>query len=128
MAAYGTYNTPSGFKLTLYGIIVLIGFFAMFYLVRGMYHEHLPPAINAERAAARKKTRIELNAKATEMLNTAGWVDQNKKLVRLPVSRAMEMIIELYKSPEAGHSNLVARSKKASIPAPAAPAQPSPFE
>ena len=128
MAAYGTYNTPGGFKLTIYGIIVLAGFLVMFYVARAMYHEHTPQPVNAERAAARKKTRIEITAKAEETLKTSGWVDENKKIVRLPIARAMELVIQGYQNPEAGHSNLVERSKKASVPAPAAPAQPSPFE
>jgi|1185.fasta_scaffold1123021_2 hypothetical protein len=128
MASYGTYNSPGGFKLTLYGIVILAAFFVMFLIVRGMYHEHPFQPINAERAQLRKKTRMELTAKATEALNTAGWVDQNKKIVRLPVARAIELTIEAYKRPEAARSNLIARVQKASAPAPAQPAQPSPFE
>jgi hypothetical protein len=125
MATYGTYNSPGGFKLTLYGVVVLAGFFLMYLLVRGMYHEHPTPTINADRAQLRKKTRLEITAKANDALNNAGWVDQNKKIVRLPIARAMELTIERYKQPEASHSNLVARVQKATAPA---PAQPSPFE
>jgi len=125
MATYGNYNSPGGFKLTLYGIVIFAAFFFMFYLVRGMYHEQPYQPINADRALARKKARTELTAKATEALNTAGWVDQNKKIVRLPVGRAMALTIEAYKNPEAARSNLITRVQKASAPA---PAQPSPFE
>jgi|SRR5436190_20481666 len=125
MATYGNYNSPGGFKLTLYGIVIFAAFFVMFYLVRGMYHEHPSQPINAERAQARKKARMELTAKATEALNAPGWVDQNKKIVRLPIARAMELTIENYKNSDAARSNLIARAQKAAAPA---PAQPNPFE
>lgn len=131
MATYGTYNTPGGFKLTVYGLIVIIGFLAMFYMARSMYHENRPQPINAARAAERKSTRLELTAKAEEALKTSGWVDQQKQIVRLPIARGMELVVQGYANPEAAHANLVERSKKASAPAPAAPAapaQPSPFE
>jgi hypothetical protein len=125
MATYGTYNSPGGFKLSIYGFFILIGFFVMFWLVRGMYHEQPYQPVNADRGLARKKARMELSAKAIEALNTPGWVDQNKKIVRLPIARAMELTIENYKNPEAARSNLITRAQKAAAPA---PAQPNPFE
>jgi len=118
MATYGTYNSPGGFKLTVYGVVIAAGFFVMFYLVRSAYHEYNPPPVNRARALERAKVRNELTTKAISNLTTSGWVDQAKGIVRLPIARAIQMTIEAYQSPEAAHSNLVARSKKSEAPAP----------
>ena len=53
MARYGTYNSPGGFKLTVYGIAILFAFFAMFYFTRSMYREN-----NVNRPGAQAVERI----------------------------------------------------------------------
>ena len=128
MAKYGTYNTPGAFKLTVYGIVVAASFLILFYLVRNLYRDENPGPVNSARAAERIKVRKELNEKALAALNSGGVIDTNKGIIRLPISRAMEMTVQAYQNPEAAHSDLVARAKKAAEPAPAAPEQPSPFE
>jgi hypothetical protein len=118
MATYGTYNTPGAFKLTAYAIVILASFLIMFYLVRGMYRDHNPGPINHARAVERAKVHKELTEKANANLASAGWVDKVKGIVRLPIARAMQLTVEAYKNPEAGHSNLVMRAQKAAAPAP----------
>jgi hypothetical protein len=118
MATYGTYNSPGAFKLTVYGVVVALSFFIMFYMVRAAYRDSQPRPINQARAAERARVRQELTAKAHEALTTPGWVDPAKGIVRLPIARAMQMTVEAYKNPEAAHTNLVARSLKAAAPAP----------
>jgi hypothetical protein len=118
MATYGTYNSPGAFKLTVYGVVIALCFFAMFYMVRSAYREYKPQPINQARALERAKVRKDLTDKATAALNAPGWVDQAKGIVRLPIARAMQMTIEAYQNPEAAHSNLVNRSQKAAAPAP----------
>jgi Na+-transporting methylmalonyl-CoA/oxaloacetate decarboxylase gamma subunit len=128
MATYGTYNSPGPIKIAFYGIGILFAFLIMFYVVRGMYREENRGPVNAARAEQRIKARKDLEAKNAALLNTAGWVDSNKAIVRLPIARAMELTVDGYRNPGAAHSNLVARSQKAAEPAPAAPEQPSQFE
>jgi hypothetical protein len=118
MATYGTYNTPGAFKLTAYAIVILASFLILLCLVRGMYHESNPGPINKARAMERAKTRIALTEKANANLASAGWVDKIKGIVRLPIARAMQLTVEAYQHPEAGHSNLVMRAQKAAAPAP----------
>src|SRR5688572_13586565 len=115
MANYGTYNTPGGFKLTVYGIVIAVCFLMMFYIVRGMYIENNPGRVNSARAAERIKARNELREKTSTALLEGGaiGVDTNKGLVRIPIARAMQMTIEAYQNPEAARSNLVARAQKA---------------
>jgi hypothetical protein len=117
MATYGTYNTPGGFKLTVYGIVIAACFLLMFYVVRNMYRENNPGRVNSARAAERIKARNELREKTTTALLQGGTVD-NKGIVRLPIARAMQMTVEAYQNPEAARSNLVARAQKAAAPVP----------
>lgn len=119
MATYGTYNTPSGFKLTIYGIVIAALFFTMFYFTRNMYRENYAGRPGAkERAAERVKARDELRKTTAAALTNGGVVDAAKGIVRIPIARAMEMTVKAYESPESARSNLVARSQKAAAPAP----------
>ena len=116
MATYGTYNSPGGFKLTLYGIGIAIAFLLMFYIVRGMYRENHPGRVNSARAAERIKARDELREKTASALLQGGVIDTNKGIVRIPIARAMQMTVEAYQNPEAARSNLIARAQKAAEP------------
>jgi hypothetical protein len=119
MANYGTYNSPGGFKLTIYGLVIIALFFAMFYFTRGMYRENYAgrPGSKA-RAAERLKARDELRHKTAVALANGGPIDTNKGIVRIPIARAMQMTVEAYQNPDAARSNLVARAQKAAAPAP----------
>lgn len=121
------YYTPSGPKLTIYGIVILACFLVMAYLVRGMYEEHNPGPVNQARAEERAKARQELAASSSEALSKPAWADQARGLVRLPIERAMELTVQNYNSGFA-RSNLTQRVEKATAPLPAAPEQPSEFE
>jgi hypothetical protein len=90
----------------------------MFYAVRAMYREHNPGRVNSARAADRIKVRNELREKTTAALANGGMVDTNKGIVRIPITRAMQLTVQAYQNPEAARSNLVARSQKAAAPAP----------
>ena len=116
MANHGTYNSPGGFKLTVYGIVIAACFLLMFYVVRGMYIKNNPGRVNSARAAERVKARNELREKTTTALLQGGMIDTNKGIVRLPIARAMQLTVEAYQNPEAARSNLVARAQKAAEP------------
>jgi len=86
------------------------------------------PAIDADRAAQRSKDLAELRATGEISLTTAGWIDQNRGLVRLPISIALQITESEWQNPAAARSNLIARVEKATAPAPAAPPKTNPFE
>ena len=119
MARYGSYNSPGGFKLTIYGIVIVMLFLAMFYFTRNMYRENPTgrPGATA-RSQERIKARTELRDKTTAALNNGGVIDTNKGLVRIPIKRAMEMTVKAYEKPESARSNLAERAQKAAAPAP----------
>jgi hypothetical protein len=89
------------------------------------------PAIDADRAAVRSKALAEIRITEAQALNQAGWIDQSRGLVRLPIEVAMQITEREWQNPAAARSNLTARAEKAAPPAsptPApAPAQPSAF-
>jgi hypothetical protein len=93
-----------------------------------MYRYTHPAPITQNRIAERKKALAEIRSAEAESLNHYGWVDQAKGIVRLPIDRAMELMLQEYQNPAAARSNLVARADKASAPPPKAPEQPSKYE
>ena len=90
-----------------------------------------PAPVNAARIAERKKFLTEIRLAEAQALGHYGWVDQSKGVVRLPISRAIELVLAEWKNPAVARSNLVARALQVHAPppeAPAAPATPNPFE
>jgi hypothetical protein len=56
------------------------------------------------------------------------WIDQNKGLVRLPITDALRLAERAWQNPAQARSNLIARVEKAMALPPKPPEQPSPFE
>ena len=97
-------------------------------LVWAMQRYTQPPPLGEERVALRKKALAELRAAEATELETYGWVDQAKGVVRLPIAEAMQLTLRNWQTPSAARSNLVARVEKATfVPAPPPP-KPSQFE
>jgi hypothetical protein len=86
------------------------------------------PAIDADRNAAIAQALFEVHTNEAAMLGSAGWVDQSRGVVRLPITTAMKMTAAQWQNPEAARSNLMTREGKAIAPLPKAPAKPNPFE
>ena len=121
-------NEPKTSSLPAYVIGILGSFFILAGLVWAMRHYTRPAPVGQARVEERKKNLAELRAVEAEALNTYGWVDQGKGVVRLPVARAMEITLLEYQNPVAARSNRVARADKAAVPAPKAPETPNAFE
>jgi|SRR5208282_2156884 hypothetical protein len=121
-------NNPSqnGAAAAAMGFVMLC--FILAALILAMKHSAHPPAIDADRAAARAKALAELRTAESNALNNPGWIDQNRGLARLPISVALQITENEWQNPASARSNLIARVEKATAPAPAAPAKPSPFE
>ena len=93
-----------------------------------MQHYTQPPPLGEDRVALRKKALAELRAAEASELDSYGWVDQAKGVVRLPIAEAMKLALREWQNPAAARSNLIARVEKATAVPPPAPAKPSPFE
>jgi hypothetical protein len=88
-------------------------------LVWVMRYYTRPIPLGADRAAVRIKALRELRANNEEVLNSYGWQDQNKGVVRMPIKDAMALSLKLWQDPVSARSNLVARVEKATaVPPP----------
>lgn len=115
-------------KWCLVGLVLLATLLIVGVLIQAMIKYTMPAALNAERAAFRKKTQVELRAANLEALTTYGWVDPQRGIVRLPVEQAMKLTVAEWQDPAAGRAVLLARQAQASAPLPKAPEKPSAFE
>jgi hypothetical protein len=86
------------------------------------------PAIDTDRNAARSKALAEMRATEDKSLNTAGWIDQSRGIVRLPIETAMQEAAQAWQNPAQARADLISRQNNAGKPAPVAPAKPSAFE
>lgn len=120
------HRTPNGAAAAALGFAVAC--FILAVPILGLKHLAHPPAIDADRAAARAKALGELCGAESNALNSAGWIDQNRGLVRLPIALALKITENEWQNPAAARSNLIARVEKATAPAPPAPVKSNPFE
>jgi hypothetical protein len=114
------------------GLAYLIGIVGSLLIVAGlvwaMQRYTQPPPLGEDRVALRKKALADLRATEATELESYGWVDQAKGVVRLPIAEAMKLALHDWQNPVAARSNLVARVEKATAVPPPAPAKPSAFE
>ena len=87
-----------------------------------------PPAIDADQADQRSKALAEMRAFENNALNNAGWIDQPRGIVRLPIETAIKNAAEAWQNPAQSRADLMARAGKAAAPLPKAPEKPSAFE
>lgn len=118
-------QTRSGwaYALAIAGTFLIV---AMLVLTMKRYAQ--PAPVDEKRIAERSKALADLRQVEAEALNSAGWIDQAKGVVRLPITNAMEMVLQMWQNPPAARSNLIARVEKATFVPPPPPAKPSEFE
>ena len=116
-------RTGSAYLVGILGSLLIVAA-----LVWAMQHYSQPPPLGEDRVAVRKKALADLRAAETSELESYGWVDQTKGVVRLPVAEAVKLALRDWQNPAAARSNLIARVEKATAVPPAAPAKPSAFE
>ena len=123
-------NSPTTSERTVWpiGVAFLIACFLFAVIVTAVKFSTTVPAIDADRATVRAKALAEIRAAENQALNHPGWINQDRGLVRLPISVAMQITEREWQDPAAARSNLTARVEKATAPAPQAPAKPSAFE
>ena len=118
-------NSRSGL---IFGVAIVGAFLIVVVLVLAMKHYTTPPPLGAERAQTRAQALRELRAAENEALNTIGWVDPSKGIVRLRIEDALKMVERDWRNPAEARSNFIARVEKANAVPPKAPEKPSPFE
>jgi hypothetical protein len=109
--------TSKPFVPTLLASLIAI---LIFWVATRLMTAWIPAGSNeeAEKAALREKTLAELRVADEETLQTYGWVNKEKGIVRVPIERAMELVLV----------DLNARKPAPAYPVQAAPAAPAPAE
>ncbi|MEW6160004.1 MAG: hypothetical protein AB1813_21450 [Verrucomicrobiota bacterium] len=120
-------NNGSKTKVSVGYVIAILGTFLIMAAMVWLMRRYTQPApLAADRVAERKKASAEVATASKAALETYGWIDPSKGIVRLPVDRAMELTIKNAQNPAASRSNLIARVEKKFPPPP--PPAPSQFE
>jgi hypothetical protein len=112
------HNENARTTVAVYFFGILGTFMVLAALVWTMYHYTRPPGIDLARAAERRKNLQDVTAQSKEQLETYGWVDKARGIVRLPLDRAMELALRDWQNPVAAKSNLLVRLQKATSPPP----------
>jgi len=101
-------------KFTVYSIAILAVLLVGYLLVHAMRAYVPTPAINANRAAERAAGLAEVRATAQkELYGDAVYINKNNGVVRLPIDRAMQIVVEGGKDTAAFRSNLLSRVERA---------------
>lgn len=108
------------------GFLIVSVLFAA--LALGVKLSHRVPEIDANRGAERSQALAELRAAEDKALATAGVIDAQRGIVRLPMEAAMKLAAQAWKNPAAARADLIARAEKAAAALPKAPEKPNPFE
>jgi hypothetical protein len=87
-----------------------------------------PPAIDADRGALISTALAEMRTNEVASLKNAGWVDQSRNIVRLPIDLALQKAEQAWQNPAQARADLIARAEKAAVPAPKVAPKPSAFE
>jgi hypothetical protein len=103
-------------------------FLIMAFLVSLMRSYTQPPSLTEARAQERLKNLTDFRAANEPLLTQYDWQDQSKGIIRVPVKRAMELVLQEWQNPAAGRSNLLARAAKAFAPPPKVAPPKNPFE
>lgn len=108
-------------NVTARAAAVVAMFFLMSVAIWAMYHYTQPGPVEETRWAERAKNLADLKAKNQELLETYGWVNKERGVVRLPIACAMELTVKEWQDASAGRESLIARMEKALPPLPPTP-------
>jgi hypothetical protein len=99
-------------------LAIVAAFLLMAFLVRQMTKLAQPPPVGAERAIARARDNAAIRAEGATALQSWGYVDPSRGVVRLPIEEAIKLTVQGYQNPAAYRTNVLARVEKASAPPP----------
>lgn len=100
------------------GAFLLVGGLAWWIFLRTQ-----PPGVDTARAELRFKNLAELRAADHTALTTAAVLDKDKGIYRIPITNAVELMMQLWKDPAAGRADLLERVAKATAKPPEKPSE-----
>lgn len=93
----GNSNEQSAVKGQFFPILLTIGgFFLFLVVVLLVWNDRRPQtvAFGGKAPEERREILLEQKAREQEVLNKYGWIDQDQGVVRLPVDRAIDLVLE----------------------------------
>ena len=102
----------------LAGSLLLVGGLAWW-----VFQRTQPPGVDTARATLRYSNLAEIRAAEHTALTTADVVDKVKGIYRIPVTNAVELLLQLWQDPAAGRADLLARIEKATAKPPEKPSE-----
>jgi hypothetical protein len=111
-------NNTGKAKCAVSVVAILAAFLLMVFLVRQMTKLAQPAPVGAERAAARAKENAAIRAEGATALQSWGYVDQPRGVVRMPIDDAMKLTVQGYQQAGAFRTDVLARVEKATAPPP----------
>jgi hypothetical protein len=115
-------------RLGAYVVAIVGTFLLVGWLVWLMHSYTAAPSPFAARSAERMQIMADFMAANAPLLEKYDWQDQARGFVRVPVERAKELILEEWRDPVAGRSNLMARAAIEFAPAPKVPEKKNEYE
>jgi len=76
------------------------------------------PPVDAARGAIISQALYQIRTNELTQLNSPGWVDKPRGIVRLPIETAMQLAAQEWQNPAQARADLIARAKKTTAPAP----------
>lgn len=87
-------ENKGSFVATLLAVIGGFAIFAIILVVAYLPNKAAPAGDGVKTPAERKAALAELRGKEQTAATTYGWVDKDKGVVRLPIDRAVELVIQ----------------------------------
>lgn len=119
---------PNGKIVWHFGVNFVAACFLFVVLTAAVKFSVKVPAIDADRGAVLSKALADIRATEAKSLSSAGWIDQDRNIVRLPIETALQLSASAAQNPAAARADLMARAAKAAAPAPKTTPKPSAFE
>jgi len=117
-------NTRFGaYAIGLTGTLLVMA--ALVWLMR---HYTETSSLFAERSAERVQIKAEFDAANAPVVQNYDWQDQTRGIVRIPLERAKDLVLQEWQNPAAARSNMIARAAKAFAPLPKPPEKKSEYE
>ena len=109
-------------------VVALAALLVVAGLVWAMEHYTTPEDLTAAKAVERARNLADLRAAENAVVDSYGWVDASKGVVRLPIERAMELTLQAWQDPARARADLNERVERATYVPPPPPEKPSEFE
>ena len=110
-------------RTTLTGWAVGVGgtFLLMLLMAWLLYHYTRPEPVDAQRVAERYQFLLETQEAEATARETYAWQVPDKEIARIPIDRAMELVLREWQDPAAARAALIARVEVATEPPPPPP-------